>query len=50
MKLKIEFDIMELDDEWVGVPVGDNAQKFQGVLRLNEEACAIVKLLQSDTT
>ena len=50
MKTKYSFEIMELDDEQVAVPVGVGADEFQGVLKINETAAAILKLLEEDTT
>lgn len=41
---------MELDDGLVAVPVGDGAVQFRGVLKVNETAAAILKLLTTDTT
>ena len=50
MKAKYSFEIMELDDDQVAVPVGVGADGFQGVLRINETAAFILKLLEEDTT
>lgn len=50
MKAKYNFEIMELDDEQVAVPVGAGADEFQGVLKINETAAAVLKLLEEDTT
>lgn len=50
MKTKFSFEIMDLDDGLVAVPVGDGASKFHGVLKINETAVAILKLLEKDTT
>ena len=49
MKAKFNFEIMDLDDEMVAVPVGDGAEQFHGVLKVNETAVAIRKLLAQDT-
>ena len=49
MKAKYGFEIMELDDEKVAVPVGNGAEQFRGVLKMNETAIAILKLLEQDT-
>ena len=49
MKAKFNFEIMDLDDEMVAVPVGDGAEQFHGVLKVNETAVAILKLLAQDT-
>lgn len=50
MKAKYKFEIMELDDSLVAVPVGDGAELFHGVLKVNETAVAILKLLTEDIT
>ena len=50
MKAKYSFEMMELDDGLVAVPVGDGANQFRGVLKVNDTAAAILKLLEQDTT
>ena len=50
MKAKYSFEIMELDDGQVAVPVGDGADQFHGVLKVNETAVAILKQLEQDVT
>lgn len=50
MKSKYSFEIMELDDSIVAVPVGDNAAELHAVLNINEEAKRILELLREDTT
>ena len=50
MKTKYKFEIMDLDDAKVAVPVGDGAEQFHGVLKVNETAVAILKFLAEDTT
>ena len=50
MKTKYSFEVMDLDDGLVAVPVGDGAEKFRGVLKVNETAVAILKLLEKETT
>lgn len=42
--------MMELDDQQMAVPVGEGADKFHGILKLNESAAAIFGLLKEDTT
>lgn len=49
MKLKYSFEVMELDDCIVAVPV-DITCSFQGVIRLNESAAEIFELLKEDTS
>lgn len=50
MKAKYSFEIMDLDDGLVAVPVGDGAEQFHGVLKVNESGVAILKLLENETT
>jgi len=50
MKTKYSFEIMDLDDGLVAVPVGSGAEQFHGVLKVNETAVAILKLLAQETT
>ena len=50
MKLAVEMAVMELDGEWNAVAVGEDSGKFRGMLRLNESAADIIKLLANDTT
>ena len=50
MKTKYNFEFMDLEDGLVAVPVGDGAQRFHGVLKVNETAAAIIKLLANDIT
>ena len=50
MKAKYSFEIMELDDDMVAVPIGTNGEQFNGVLKINETASAILKLLQVEST
>ncbi|MBE6869001.1 MAG: PqqD family protein [Ruminococcus albus] len=49
MKLAVEMAVMELDGEWNAVAVGEDSTKFRGMLRLNETAADIIKLLAEDT-
>ena len=50
MKLKYEFEKIEMDGEIMAVPVGDNADEFHALLRLNETAAFILDTLKEDTT
>ena len=50
MKTKFGFEIMDLEDGLVAVPVGDGASQFRGVLKVNETAATIIKLLENDTS
>ena len=50
MKLRYEFSVMEMDGEYMAVPVGENARSFNGMLRMNEVSAEILDLLKEDTT
>ena len=50
MRLKCDFEVMELNEEKIAVPVGDNASIFQGVIKLNETAAFILNLLKQETS
>ena len=41
---------MEMDGEYMAVPVGENAGTFNGMLRMNEVSAEILDLLKEDTT
>lgn len=49
MRLAVEMAVMELDGEISAVAVGDDSAKFHGMLRLNESAADIIRLLADDT-
>ncbi len=50
MKLRYTFEVMEIEDEQMAVPVGENAGKLHGILKLNGSAAAILALLREETT
>ena len=50
MKLKCDFDILNLGDEIVAVPVGNSAKDFRGVVKMNDSANVIFQLLKDDQT
>ena len=50
MKLAVEMAVMEMDGEISAVAVGEDSAKFHGMLRLNETAAEIIKMLADDTT
>lgn len=49
MKLKYNFTVMNMGDEFAAVPVGDDAAKFRGMLKLNKESADILEFLKEDT-
>lgn len=50
MKLKYKFEAVDMIDEIVAVPVGDGAEKVNGVVKLNKAALEIFNCLLQDTT
>lgn len=46
MKTENKFVIRQLGEEYVVVPVGENAQKFQGMIRLNESGALLWRELE----
>lgn len=49
MKLKYKFTVMDMGDEFAAVPVGEDAAKFHGMLKLNAASADILKQLEDDT-
>ena len=45
MRLAVEMTIMNMDGEISAVAVGEDTAKFNGMLRLNEEAADIIAIL-----
>lgn len=50
MRLKHTFEMMNLDDQTVAVPIGTAANDFHGVIKLNETAAEIFEMLKVDNT
>ena len=50
VKLKLSFERMELDNQIIAVPIGENVDDFRGVIKMNETAAKIFELLKNDTT
>ena len=50
MKTKYNFEIVELDDGKVAIPVGKDAEKFSAVIKVNDTAVDILKSMEQDTT
>ena len=46
MKMLYNFEIMEMGDEFVAVPVGDDRSRFHGMMRMNQEAAEMLRLIQ----
>lgn len=50
MKLIFELETMELDDQIVAIPIGENRDCFQGVAVVNETGALILSLLKEETS
>lgn len=50
MKLKYTLEIVNMGDELIAVPVGENASKLQGVVKVNKEGREILEMLNQDVT
>ena len=49
MKLRYDFEIMDMGEEFVAVPVGDGASQFHGMMRMNKDAAEMLKLIQENS-
>lgn len=50
MKTRYSFEVVDLDDGRVAIPVGKDAEKFHGVIKVNDTAVDILELMEQDTT
>ena len=50
MKLKYTFEYVDMGDGIVAVPVGRDADRIHGVLKLNKEGREILNLLENEIT
>ena len=50
MRLKYSFEIVELQDDIIAVPVGAEADQMRGIVKLNQSGKEIFDLLREDTT
>lgn len=48
MHLKYMLETMELEDKIVVVPVGEDADEFRGIMKVNEVGATILDLLKQD--
>ena len=46
MRLKCDFEFVDMGDEIIAVPVGNGAEQIRGVLKMNHEGQEIVELLK----
>ena len=50
MKLKYAFENVEMGDEIISVPVGDDAYQIHGVVKLNQSGMEIMDMLKQNVT
>ncbi len=50
MKLICKFESVDMGNEIISVPVGEQAAKIHGILKLNAEGQEILSLLEKQTT
>lgn len=50
MKIKSGFEITNIADDYMLVPVGDQVEHFNGVVVLNEVSAFLLEKLKSDRT
>lgn len=50
MKIKEDFMIRYIADEWVVVPMGERLTEFNSLIKLNESGAFIWKLLEKDVS
>ena len=49
MRLKYTFEMVDMGEEIICVPVGEGAAQVHGVLKLNKEGQEIMELLKEET-
>ena len=50
MRLKSDFEFVDLGDEIIAVPIGKGAEEIRGVLKMNAEGMEIFDLLKKGNT
>ena len=50
MQLKYTLEVVNMGDECIAVPVGENAHDLQGVVKVNKAGREILELLDHETT
>mgnify|MGYP002624664993 CR=1 FL=1 len=48
MKLKCSFENVDMGDEIIAVPIGNQAESIHGVIKMNKEGQIIFDLLKKD--
>jgi hypothetical protein len=49
-RLKYSFELVDLDDSQIAIPVGNRSDEFHGIIKLNETAAFILSLLKEEIT
>ena len=50
MRLVFDFEIVDMGNEIIAVPVGNNAKEISGVLKLNKTGLEVLQLLKEGRT
>lgn len=50
MKMNENFEILEIDNDYMAIPIKEEAEKFSGVVALSEEAAFLIKNMKNDRT
>ena len=50
MKIKEEFELVTIGSEGMLIPVGDEAERFNGMYVMNEETTMVIRLLREELT
>ena len=50
MRLKSGFELVDVAGEHLIIPIGENAEKFQGVIALSEAAYYLLNSMKEDVT
>lgn len=50
MRLKCDFEFVDMGDEIIAVPIGKGAEEIRGILKMNAEGQEIVDLLKKGKT
>ena len=50
MKVNPQFVLREIADEYIVVPVGEEAERIHGILKLNEQGAFLWKLMEKEQT
>lgn len=50
MKLRYEFVVQEVSDDFIAVAVGADASKFNGIVKMNKTSAFVFDQLKNDVT